>query len=317
METDSEISYKAFVPLKTPSFWRRIFDQGCIDNSVLAHEYEGSGTKEDPYQVSWLENDSFNPMQFSKVSKWLITLLVSLDTMAVALVSSAYTGGVVEILLDFDISKEVAILGISLFVLGFSVGPLLWAPLSEVYGRRYIFIASATLLTAFTAASAGSQNIWTLIILRLLAGISGSAPLAVSGGVIADSFSIVERGLASGLFAAAPFLGPTLGPIVGGFLSESAGWRWVEGLVAAFAGFMGIITVIALPETYGPVLLRKRAERLSTITGQVYCSKLDIAQGETPLSTVLKLAFVRPWLLLFREPIVLLLSIYLSIIYGM
>lgn len=237
--------------------------------------------------------------------------------MAVSLVSSAYSGGLVQILLDFRVSEEVAVLGISLFVLGFALGPIIWAPLSEVYGRRYILLASAAGLTAFTAGAAGAQNIGTLLVLRFFGGSIGSAPFAVSGGVIADTFPTITRGLASALYAAAPFLGPTLGPIVGGFLAESSGWRWVEGMVAIFSGVIGLLMVFTLPETYAPVLLRKRAERLSAITGRVYRSKLDIEKGRESLSTLLKVGLSRPWLLLFFEPIVLLFSIYLSIIYGM
>ncbi|KAJ5333363.1 hypothetical protein MYU51_014441 [Penicillium brevicompactum] len=296
--------------------WRLVFDQGCVSADIANDHYNGSGTEEDPFQVSWSETDERNPMNFSEVSKWLITILVGVATMAVALVSSAYSGGINEVILDFRISEEVAILGISLFVVGFAVGPLVWAPLSELYGRRYIMIASAVGLTAFTAGAAGAQNIWSLIILRFFAGTLGSAPFAVSGGIIADTFPSVSRGLASGLYCAAPFLGPTLGPIIGGFLSESAGWRWVEGLLAAFAGVLAIIMIFALPETYAPVLLRKRAERLSKLSGHLYRSKVDIEQGKKSPAEVLKVALSRPWVLLFREPIVLLLSLYLAIIYG-
>ena len=297
--------------------WRLVFDQGCVSANIANDHYNGSGTEEDPFQVSWSETDERNPMNFSEVSKWLITILVGVATMAVALVSSAYSGGINEVILDFRISEEVAILGISLFVVGFAVGPLVWAPLSELYGRRYIMIASAVGLTAFTAGAAGARNIWSLIILRFFAGTLGSAPFAVSGGIIADTFPSVSRGLASGLYCAAPFLGPTLGPIIGGFLSESAGWRWVEGLLAAFAGVLAIIMIFALPETYAPVLLRKRAERLSKLSGHLYRSKVDIEQGKKSPAEVLKVALSRPWVLLFREPIVLLLSLYLAIIYGM
>ena len=189
--------------------------------------------------------------------------------------------------------------------------------MSEIYGRRYILIASAVTLTAFAAGTAGSQNIWTLVILRFFAGALGSAPFAVAGGVIADSFSIVTRGLASGLFCAAPFLGPTVGPIIGGFVSQSVGWRWVEGVVAIFSGVLAIALIFLLPETYAPVLLRKRATRLSKRTGKVYRSMLDVEQGKKSAREVFKVALSRPWVLLFREPIVLLLSIYLSIVYGM
>lgn len=297
--------------------WRMIFDPGCVSQSIIDHEYSGSGTEEDPYQVSWVENDPRNPMLFSPVSRWLITILVGIETLSVALVSSAYSGSIAEIITEFQISEEVALLGISLFVLGFAVGPLFWAPLSELYGRRYVLIASATGLTAFTLGAAGSRNIWTLLILRFFGGCLGSAPFAVAGAVIADTFPAIIRGLASGLYCAAPFLGPILGPIVGGFLSEAAGWRWVEVLVACFSALFGIVCLIALPETYAPVLLNKRAARLSSITGRVYRSKIEIEQGRKHPATVFKIAICRPWVLLFREPIVMLLSVYLAIIYGM
>jgi MFS family permease len=133
--------------------------------------------------------------------------------LAVAFVSSAYTGGIDQILADFGIGDEIATLGISLFVLGFAIGPLLWAPLSELYGRQILFFGTYALLTTFNAGAAGSKNIQTLIILRFFAGAFGSSPLTNAGGVIADMFPASERGLAMSVFAAAPFLGPTIGKL--------------------------------------------------------------------------------------------------------
>ena len=118
------------------------------------------------------------------------------------------------------------------------------------------------------------------------------------------------------VFAAAPFMGPTLGPIVGGFLGEAKGWRWVEGLMAIFTGVLWIIGSLTIPETYAPVLLRKRAAELSKRTGKVYLSKHEVVHGTPALGESFQIALSRPWILLFREPIVLLLSIYMAIIYG-
>jgi multidrug resistance protein len=225
-------------------------------------------------------------------------------------------GGIIQVTLGFDISIEVATLGVSLFVLGFAVGPLLWAPLSEMYGRQLVFAISYGGFTAFNAASAGSQNIQTLLVLRFFAGAFGSSPLTNAGGQIADIFNASERGLAMGLFALAPFLGPTIGPIAGGFLAESEGWRWVMGMMAIFSGVMWILGVIFVPETYTPVLLQKRAQKLSLLTGKVYRTKEDAASGKISAAKALSTALVRPWILLFKEPIVLVLSIYMAIIYG-
>ncbi|KAE8335788.1 hypothetical protein BDV24DRAFT_143072 [Aspergillus arachidicola] len=303
--------YRSKIP-----YFRMLIDQGAITQDVLHFDYPGSGTEEDPYVVSWIPNDSRNPQLFGFGRKLTITLVVAFSTMIVALTSSAYSGSVGSIVTSFDVSTEVATLGLSLFVLGFAVGPLLWAPISEVFGRQRPFFASFLAMAAFSAGCAGAQNIWSLVILRFFAGAFGSAPLTNAGGTISDMFTARQRGLALSLYAAAPFLGPALGPIIGGFLSMNAGWRWVEGLLAAAGGLVWIMMALAVPETYAPLLLRERAERLSHVTGKVYRSKVELDKGKVALSTLLRRSLSRPLVLLFTEPIVLLFALYIAIIYG-
>src|SRR5690349_23824873 len=96
----------------------------------------------------------------------------------------------------------------------------------------------------------------------------------------------------------------------------SSGWRWVMGFLAIFSGVLWILGSILVPETYAPVLLRHRAAKLSKITGKVYVSRMDQERGRPTLFESLKTALSRPWILLFKEPIVFLLSIYMAIIYG-
>lgn len=172
------------------------------------------------------------------------------------------------------------------------------------------------MLTVFNAGAAGAQNIQTLLILRFFAGAFGSSPLTNAGGVIADMFNQKQRGLAMSLFAAAPFLGPVLGPIIGGFLGETEGWRWVEGLMAIFTGVLTIVCLFAVPETYSPVILRRRAKKMSQMTGKVYKSKMEVDHGSKTAKEAFKISISRPWVLLFCEPIVAILSVYMSIIYG-
>ncbi|CDM34832.1 hypothetical protein DTO013E5_3258 [Penicillium roqueforti] len=317
-DSDPQVSDKieSSAPTKIP-YWRLVFDQGVVTQEIIDHPYPGSGTDEDPFAVTWLPNDPRNPMNFSEVKKWTFTMLVAVATLAVSLVSSAYTGGIREIMVDFDIGQEVATLGVSLFVLGFAIGPLLWAPLSELFGRQVLFIGTYAALTAFNAGVAGSRNAWSIIILRFFAGSFGSSPLTNAGGVIADMFPARQRGIAMSLFAAAPFLGPIIGPIAGGFIGMSdGGWQWVMGFLAVFAGTVWIIGSLTIPETYAPVLLRRRAERLSKLSGQVYRSKIEIDQGKVSLKDSFKVSLSRPWILLFQEPIVFLLSLYMAIVYG-
>ncbi|KAJ5914636.1 hypothetical protein N7504_003519 [Penicillium tannophilum] len=297
-------------------YWRILTDQGVCTPEVIEYPYAGAGTEESPYVVEWIPNDPRNPMQFSSGLKWTYTILVAFATLAVSLSSSAYAGGINEVLTDLLVGEEVATLGVSLFVLGFAVGPLLWAPMSELVGRQIVFLITFFALSAFCAGAAGAQNAYSLIILRFFAGSFGSSPFTNAGGVIADIFPAEKRGLATSLFAGAPFLGPTLGPVIGGFLSENAGWRWVQGFLAVFTGLIWMLGSLIVPETYAPVLLRKRAERLSKLTGKVYRSRMDIDRGKVSARDAFGTALKRPWILLFAEPIVFLLSLYMAIVYG-
>lgn len=106
------------------------------------------------------------------------------------------------------------------------------------------------------------------------------------------------------------------GPIVSGFLGQAEGWRWIEGVMAIFTGVLWILCSCTIPETYAPVLLRMRAAKLSKLTGKVYMSKLDIGKDRVTVLGRLRLSLSRPWKLLFREPIVFLVSIYMAIVYG-
>ncbi|CBX92767.1 similar to MFS multidrug transporter [Plenodomus lingam JN3] len=298
------------------SHWKMIMDQGAVTNEIIDWEYDGEGTEEDPFVVEWIDNDPRNPMTFTKTKKWIMALAVANSVLVVSFCSSAFSGGIQQVMVEFGVSQIVVTLGVSLFVLGFALGPLLWAPFSELYGRQIVFLGTYIAFTAFNAGAAGATNIYGLLILRFFAAAFGSSPLTNAGGVIADLFSANERGLAMSVFSAAPFMGPVLGPIIGGFLGMTEGWRWVSGLMAIWSGVMLVIVTCLVPETYPPVLLRRRAERLSKLSGKVYRSRVDIDQGKTTLGEAFSTGLKRPWVLLFTEPIVLLLSLYHAIIYG-
>jgi MFS family permease len=111
---------------------------------------------------------------------------------------------------EFGFSQEVAVLTISLFVAGYCVGPLLWGPLSESYGRRPLFIGTFLVYTGFQVGCALSKNTASI-----------AAPLTNSGALIADIWDGDHRGQAMSLFSLAPFAGPSIGPIVAGFIQVS------------------------------------------------------------------------------------------------
>ena len=126
----------------------------------------------------------------------------------------------------FGFSIEVGTLTVSLFVAGYSVGPLLWGPLSEVFGRRPILIITFIVYTGFSVGCALSKNTASILIFRFLSGAFGASPLVLAGAINGDIWDPVTRGCAMSLFTIGPFAGPALGPAVGGFISVSrATWR--------------------------------------------------------------------------------------------
>jgi len=126
------------------SYLNLMLRHGYIDSTILEHQYPGTGTNQDPYLVTWILEDPRNPQLFKDSTKWLWTLLVAFANFAVALATSAYTAHAKEVKADFHVSQEVFELGLSLFVLGFAVGPLFWGPLSELYGRQFIFVGTVS-----------------------------------------------------------------------------------------------------------------------------------------------------------------------------
>ncbi|OAP61372.1 hypothetical protein AYL99_03575 [Fonsecaea erecta] len=282
---------------------------------IVAARYSGGGTSDDPYIVQWLDHDPENPMTFGIWFKCWMTILLAFMTLCVSLASSAYTGAAELIIREFHCSTEVFLLGLSFMVMGFAIGPLLWAPLAEAISRRDILLVALAFYIVWTAVCATAQNIATLIVFRLLCGTFGSAVFVIPAGQLSDMWDARERGVAQAVYAAAPFLGPTLGPAVGGFLSPAAGWRWLFGFLALYAGILTFLGLVFVPETYAPILLRRRAQLLSKVTGKTYMTKIDIVQ---PLvfKDLVKRSLSRPWALLFREPIVLALTTYMSVVYG-
>lgn len=174
--------------------------------SVGISPYAGKGTSDSPFIVDWLPDEEANPYNWSPVFKWVFVAVAALCTLCIAFASSCYTGAAGILTVEFGVEEEIVILGVSLFVLGFGVGPLLWAPLSEMYGRRIVFLVSFLPFALFNLGGARAQNIETVIVTRFFGGAFGSSMLTNAGAMISDVFSAKDRGLATTFFALAPFV---------------------------------------------------------------------------------------------------------------
>ncbi|KZS99303.1 MFS general substrate transporter [Sistotremastrum niveocremeum HHB9708] len=282
-------------------------------------DYAGSGSREDPFIVTWGANDPGNPRDWSLTRKWILTYQLAMGTFTASFGSSCYSAGVSHTTVELGISQQVAILGLSLYVLGFGLGPLVFAPLSEVSIRRPVFLATFGPFTLLHLGGSLGQNAPTLIITRLLAGMMGSSPMTNAGGGVADLWSPKDRALATALYSMGPFLGPTLGPIVGGVVADSRlTWRFNFWLMFIFSGTLFLLGLLNMRETYAPVLLRRRARKLHKNSNYevYYVSVYDADRPPLPFLQTMSLNLQRPFIMLAKEPIVTVLAIYVSMVYA-
>lgn len=266
--------------------------------------------------VTFTPGDPENPKNWSKAYKWYCTMVVALTCFVVALASSVVTADIAGVVEEFHTSEEVVLLSITLFVVGFGIGPMVFAPLSEILGRRIIYASTLLVAVIFIIPCAVATNIETLLVCRAIDGIAFSAPMTLVGGTLADLWRTEERGVPMAAFSAAPFIGPAIGPLIGGFLSDAKGWRWLYWIQLILAGVVYILITFTVPETYAPTILKKRAAKLRKETGSpshVTEAELDLR----PLSERLRIFLIRPFQLLFGEMIVLLISVYMSVLYGL
>jgi MFS transporter, DHA1 family, multidrug resistance protein len=192
-----------------------------------------------------------------------VAITLGYVTLVAAFGSSIFSTATATVASQFNISREVGILGVSLYVLGFATGPMLWAPYSELYGRKTPLLISSFGFLIFNIAVAVAKDAQTIFICRFFGGFFGACPLTCVGAVFADMFSNRQRGLAITVFSMTVFSGPLLAPFIGGFIVQSSlGWRFTE-YITAIMGFLGLgLSLLFLEETYPPVILVNKAADL-------------------------------------------------------
>lgn len=276
---------------------------------------EKAAALKDMKLVTWLPNDPEDPRNWSKAYRWYLTGICAFSVVGVAFASAVVTGDFEDIEKEFHIGEVVTALSVSLMVCGFGIGPLAWSPLSELIGRRWIWIIPSFIYVIFNIPCALAKNVETLMICRFICGLFASAPLTLAGGTISDIWDNNERGFAIALFAAAPYGGPVLGPIIGGFVGEKKGWRWMIWINMILAALVAVLT-LTIPETFAPALLKKRAARLRKETGNPNITT-EQELFKASLSDVIVETLIRPFQMLATEPILLLMSLYIALIYGL
>ncbi|KAF2170391.1 hypothetical protein M409DRAFT_64149 [Zasmidium cellare ATCC 36951] len=264
-------------------------------------------------QVDFATDNTENPKNWSSTRKCYLTGVAILMVMNATFASSAPTGVIQGISDDLKVSVEAAGLVTTLFLLGYCAGPLFWAPLSEFYGRRWIFYITFTLYVTLNFLCAFTPDFGGLLAGRFLTGTAASAILSNGPGLISDIWGPVGRGNSMAIFMVATFCGPALGPVVAGFLEVTKTWRWCF-YVLLWLGGLTEVFVLTVPETLPKVVLAKKARRMRQSKNNG--SKTPDLEKKESLLSIFKTTLTRPWIILF-DPISFLVAIYYCVVYTL
>ncbi|WVQ98421.1 hypothetical protein IAU59_005544 [Kwoniella sp. CBS 9459] len=260
------------------------------------------------------ENDKRNPKNWSAAYKTFVIAQLSFLTLSMTFassVSSAAENGMRE---EFGCGQVAATAGTGLFLVGMGVGAMPTAPLSELYGRLPVYLITMLLAILFEIGSALAPNTPGLLILRFIAGFWSSCPLSNSGGTLNDIGDPVLRTIALPLFTTAAFAGPTLGPIMGGFIVSNPrfGWRWCYWTCAIWHAVAFLMCFFFMPETLAPALIKYKAMKYRSATGESVW-RAPIEDESMHKLTVKYLQ--RPFVMLAKEAVVQFFVAYLLIVY--
>ncbi|GAB7341290.1 hypothetical protein MBLNU457_7561t1 [Dothideomycetes sp. NU457] len=261
-------------------------------------------------------DDIENPKNWSMARRWYITIVSVLLVVNATFASSSPSGALDSLSQELHVSVEAAGLVVTLFLLGYCAGPLFWAPLSEFYGRRWIFYLTFILYIAFNFFCAFTPNFAGLLVGRFLTGTFASSSLSNAPGVLADIWGPVERGNAMALFSMMTFIGPALGPVIAGFLELKENWRWVF-YVLLWLGGLTLIPMFTIPETLPAIVLQNKARRVRALKIPGYEDvKAPVEVTDRKLSHMYAVALTRPWKILV-DPISFATAVYLSVVYAL
>ena len=260
-------------------------------------------------------------------------------TFSVYIGSAIYSAGIEGVSREFGVSRTASVLGLTLFVLGYAFGPMVWAPMSEIpqIGRNPVYIGTLVVFVIFQVPTALAVNFGMLLAFRFLTGFIGSPSLATGGASIGDMYSPKKRTYGMAVWGIGAVSGPTLGelklihdshekplisnslgPLVGGFAAQHRNWRWTIWELMWLSGFCLALLIVFLPETSSANILYRRTRRLRKLTGNDKLISEPELQGESMMGKdIVVMTLVRPFTLSIGEPICFCLNMYIALIYGL
>ncbi|KZF22449.1 MFS general substrate transporter [Xylona heveae TC161] len=253
--------------------------------------------------MTFAPGDKQNPFNWSKGRKMFLTLLLCCMTLFVGLATTAYSSGTNSMVKDLHTSTELGQMGLFTFNMTCAVAPLFLAPFCELIGRKIVYIGAYGCFVLCFIGLALGKNIATILVMRTLLGLFGSVGTILVGGTFSDLYVPDERATSMAAFSYVAILGTVAAPIYAGFIDETIGWRWIEGIQGLSNIPLFAIIFFALRETRGGVTLHKRAKAVRLLTGdERYKAKMDLEVRN--IKELLHASSVKALHMLITEPVV-------------
>lgn len=270
--------------------------------------------------VDWYTTDDpENPQNWPFIKKAWATWVLWAYTFVVYCAAGIYTPSELGVKTEFNVSTSKAALGLSMYVLGYGFGPMLFSPLSEIpsIGRNLPYITTFTLYLILNVPAALTPTYAGLLVTRFLTGFFGSPCLATGGATIQDLYSFLKLPYGFAAWVASNFCAPALGPLLSGFSVTALNWRWSLYEVLIMTGPTLVMMWVSFPETSAANILLRRAQRLRKLTGNSnYKSQSELDQANMTTQQTVIQALVRPIQIMFQDPAVLFTNVYSAFIYG-
>lgn len=286
-----------------------------------------------PNELTPLQHpNTIDPTTWPIHHKWIYTILVGLTMFNGSFASTAPNGSGPHMVQQFGLSNEEMVFIATSFVGGCVAGPIVWAPLSEIYGRRITFLTSMLFYTITNIGCALAPTKAVLFACRFVDGVFASSAFSNAAALITDLFSPVDRAKPMIVASLAPLLGPCFGPLFGAGVSSKLRWPFVFWLLGAI-GLVLQVVLFFLPETYAPVIARRCKPKEAVVAKVSWRTKArnfvvlnlgrPVSLHQQTLSWVLELTsnlriFVNDQLnMMLREPIVMCANFYLSFFFAL
>lgn len=263
-------------------------------------------------------NDPTRPKNWSLCRKWTATFILSGFAFIQPLAETMLTPVQDQMSQDLSIHKGYQwILVNSLILIGVGLGPLVLAPISEIYGRRIAILGGGAVFIVWNSGCGLAQNLSQMLAFRLLAGFGACVADAIAGGMMADLWLPHQRGKAFAVYMAAPLLGPGIGPIVGAYIATGISWRWVFWITSIASGAVFITAVFFLRETFEPRLAYvERQRKKHSIEQKMENGVKKSTEHTAEMWNILRTNLQRPLRMLATQLIIQLIAVYMALLYG-